>query len=418
VRRIAPLLAAVSAAAVVALVALATVPAASGASTAVRGFDGTTLKVAGFGIKAQLPTSETGARARVERFNRDGEIKGLKLEYVEFADDKQDPATALTEGRRLVTQDQVFAIVGDVSQFNPSEYFAQQQVPYFGWAFDNSYCSHDPSTKLWGFGYTGCIVPSDPSFIGASGMNLYAYAQEKTGKQHPTLAIVGNDSVSSRASMRLAKIYYPKAGFDVVGTFNQMPDPPIADYTPFAQAALTADGGKAPDVIVCALATDCIPLYANIRANRYAGIYVSSLYSNLLVKSMQGSLVQTEFGNPIDSSPGMDRMKADLEAIQPGSGDEIDSGTIAGYSSTDMFIQALKTVAKRGKAAITPANVQAAAARQTWRLEGVAGPTKYPDATVTTVQTCGALFLSDGTQWMTQEPFVCTAKRYRVPPGS
>jgi ABC-type branched-subunit amino acid transport system substrate-binding protein len=412
------LLAAASAAAVVALVALATVPAASGASTAVRGFDGTTLKVAGFGIKAQLPTSETGSRARIERFNRDGEIKGLKIDYVEFADDKQDPATALTEGRRLVAQQQVFAIVGDVSQFNPSEYFAQQQVPYFGWAFDNSYCSHDPSTKLWGFGYTGCIVPSDPSFIGAAGMNLYKYAHDKTGKQHPTLAIVGNDSVSSRASMRLAKIYYPKAGFDVVGTFNQMPDPPIADYTPYAQAALTADGGKAPDVIVCALATDCIPLYANIQANHYPGIYVSSLYSNLLVKAMQGSLVQTEFGNPIDPSPGMDRMKADLEAVQPGSGEEIDSGTIAGYSSTDMFIQALKTVARRGKAAITPANVQAAAARQTWRLDGVAGPTKYPDATVTTVQTCGALFLSDGTQWKTQEPFVCTAKRYRVPQGA
>ncbi len=35
----------------------------SSAAPAVRGFDGTTVKVAGFGIKSQLPTSETGARA-------------------------------------------------------------------------------------------------------------------------------------------------------------------------------------------------------------------------------------------------------------------------------------------------------------------------------------------------------------------
>ena len=169
-------------------------------------------------------------------------------------------------------------------------------------------------------------------------------------------------------------------------------------------------------MIVCALATDCIPLYANIQATNYPGIYVSSLYSNLLVTAMKGSLVQTSFGNPIDKSPGMDRMKADLNAVSPGSGDKIDSGTIAGYGSTDMFIQALKTVAKKGKSAITPAAVQAAAARQTWKLDGVAGPTKYPDSTVSSVQTCGAIFLSDGNQWNTQVPFTCTAKRYPVPP--
>ena len=389
--------------------------ASSSAAPAVRGFDGTTVKVAGFGIKSQLPTSETGARARIQRFNDDNELPGVKIDYLEFADDKQDPATALTEGRRLVTQQQVFAIVGDVSQFNPAEYFAQQQVPYFGWAFDNSYCSHDPSTQLWGFGYSGCIVPVNPAFIGAGGRNLYTYAHAKTGKEHPTVAIVGNDSVSSRSSMRLAKIYYPKAGLDVVGTFNQMPNPPISDYTPYAQAALTADGGKAPDVIVCALATDCIPLYANVKANNYTGIYVSSLYSNLLVKAMEGSAVQTSFGNPIDASTGMDRMKTDLDAFEPGSGAKIDSGTIAGYTSTDMFIQALKTVAKKGKANITPANVQKAAARQTWKLAGVAGPTKYPDSTVSSVQTCGAIFVSDGTQWKTEVPYGCSPLRYPVP---
>ena len=43
-------------------------------------------------------------------------------------------------------------------------------------------------------------------------------------------------------------------------------------------------------MIVCTLATDCIPLYANVKANNYAGIYVSSLYSNLLVKAMEGSV--------------------------------------------------------------------------------------------------------------------------------
>jgi hypothetical protein len=55
---------------------------------------------------------------------------------------------------------------------------------------------------------------------------------------------------------------------------------------------------------------------------------------------------------------------------------------MAGYLSTDMFIQALKTAAKNGKSGITPANVQKAAMNQTWQTPGLAGPTIYPKATV------------------------------------
>ena len=51
---------------------------------------------------------EWGVRGRLKRFNDTNEIPGLKIEYTEFADDKNDPATALTEtptsrdrGRRL-----------------------------------------------------------------------------------------------------------------------------------------------------------------------------------------------------------------------------------------------------------------------------------------------------------------------------
>jgi hypothetical protein len=136
------------------------------AQAAVRGFDGTTITVAGFGIKSQLPLAELGARARIERFNNDNEIKGIKLRYAEFADDKQDPATALSEARRLVAEVGVFAIVGDVSPFNPGDFLKQQHVPYFGGGFDNTYCSTTPSTSVWGFSFIGCPAPNNPSFVG------------------------------------------------------------------------------------------------------------------------------------------------------------------------------------------------------------------------------------------------------------
>ncbi|MFN8028246.1 MAG: ABC transporter substrate-binding protein [Acidimicrobiia bacterium] len=386
----------------------------AGAARSVRGFDGSTVTVAGYGIKSQLPTAETGAQARIKRFNDTNEIKGIKIKYAEFADDKQDPATALTEARRLVTQVGVFAIVGDISQFNPKDYFTQQQVPYFGWGFDDSYCSHTPSTKVWGFAFSGCGVPSDPSFVGDSARAIYQYAKEKTGKSKPTVALIGNDTTSSKNAAKFSQISWTGAGFDIVGNFTNMPIPPIADYTPYAQQALTADNGKAPDVIGCLLATDCIPLYAQMQANNYPGIFMSSLYTNLLVGTFKGSAVNTAFVNPTTDSAGMNQMKKDLDAYKSGEGDKVDSGTIAGYTSTDMFIQALKTVAKKGKSAITPAAVQAAAAKQTWELKGVAGPTQYPKATVNSYPSCNSLYLSDGTAWNTVVDYGCSTKTYPV----
>jgi branched-chain amino acid transport system substrate-binding protein len=404
--------------AVVAVVAVAATLVASvpaGAARSVRGFDGTTLKVAGLGIAAQLPTAETGARARIQRFNDDNEIKGVKIQYVEFADDKQDPATALSEARRLVSQDQVFAIVGDVSQYNPGDYLTQQHVPYFGWAFDSTYCSSKPTTTLWGFGFNGCSVPATPSFLTNSALAIYTYASKQTGKAHPTAVLVGNDTTSSKNAGKHSTIIFNGAGFKVVANQTSMPVPPISDYTPYAQAALTGDNGKAPDVIACLLATDCIPLYNLIKANGYKGIFMSSLYSNLLAGAMNGSSVNTSFVNPLESNPGMDQMKKDLDAVKPGEGAKVDSGTIAGYTSTDMFIQALKTAAKKGKANITPEAVQKAAAVQTWQIKGVAGPTAYPKATVVTYPACFSLYVSDGTNWNTVTPYTCSNQTFKVP---
>ena len=107
-------------------------------------------------------------------------------------------------------------------------------------------------------------------------------------------------------------------------------------------------------------------------------------------------------------------MKEDLDDFSPGASSKVDAATIAGYASTDMFIQALKTVAKKGKSNITPENVQKAAANQTWQIDGLAGPTIYPQSTVSPFPVCTALVLSDGTVWNTIEPFQCSKKQYKV----
>jgi hypothetical protein len=203
-------------AATVVLAASVMVTVAAPAHAATRGFDGSTITVAGMGIKGQLPSAEVGARARIKRFNDTNEIKGVKIQYAEMADDKQDSATALSEARRLVTQVGAFAIVGDISANNPGDYFAQQHVPFFGGAFDNTYCSVKPSTSVWGFGIYGCLGTDGSSFVGDAGKVPYQYVTAQLHKQHPSLVIFSDDNATGKRLASQAAVAYRGAGFDVV----------------------------------------------------------------------------------------------------------------------------------------------------------------------------------------------------------
>jgi hypothetical protein len=384
-------------------------------SGSVRGFDGTTIKVASIGIKSQLPSIEFGSRARIDRFNKTNEVPGVKIDYLEFANDNVDRATALSESRRLVAQEQVFAIVGDSTAFNPGSYFEQQHVPYFGFAFDSTYCSDQPDPTIWGFGFDGCLIPDHPKTVGDSAANVYKYVAKKLAKPHPTIAIFSGDNQSGQNAALFDVPPYTGSGFDAVFAKGIIPSgTPVSDYTPYVQQLLHSDHGKAPDSMLCLVTTDCIPIYAQLQANHYAGVFISPLYSDVLLKPMKGSIVFTAFAPFGDDTPANAQLKADLKAVKPELAPDL--GVAVGYFSTDMFIEALKAVVKaKGAAYISPENVQQAAANTTWEIKGQAGPTKYPDSTVNPTPLCSAVVYDDGTAWKTVEPYSCSSKTWPVP---
>ena len=327
------------AAALIATTLAATVSGA-GAAKQVRGFDGTTVKIAGIGIGAQFAEAGIAAEARVNKFNETNEIKGIKLEWGGFVDDKQDPATALSQVRRLVTQEQVFALTADTSQFNPGDYLNQQHVPYFGWGFDATYCSPKATTKLYGFGFTGCLLNPNPSVISNVNQNQYDMISKATGKKSPTVFLVGNDSESSKISIKNQTDLRTKAGFKLIGTDNTMPLPPVPRLHPVRPEG--DDRGQRQPA-----GRDHVPpvdgLHQPVGPAQGAGLQGllhQQHFSNAITKIMAGSYASIFFVPPDQKNAAQPDMAKYINAVKSGTGDNISSAQVAGWASTDQFITA------------------------------------------------------------------------------
>src|SRR5439155_2537883 len=88
------------------------------------------------------------------------------------------------------------------------------------------------------------------------------------------------------------------AGFKVVYAKGAFPGPPavVGDYSPYAQALLESNGGKAPDVIYTSIApTSTLALINLIKNNGYTGTFLSPFYSPILIKALQGAYVFVQF---------------------------------------------------------------------------------------------------------------------------
>ena len=135
------------------------VGSASRVAAAARGFDGTTVTVGGLGLASNFqPGASNGAEARIKAFNDDNEIKGVKIEFDEFTDDKQEPGNCLERARRRLVPESVFAIVPTCRSTSPATTSRSRRYP----------CSVGDSRQLctrtarnrtrscWAFGWNGC----------------------------------------------------------------------------------------------------------------------------------------------------------------------------------------------------------------------------------------------------------------------
>jgi ABC-type branched-subunit amino acid transport system substrate-binding protein len=402
---------------VVGLTAALLTPAVGGASAPKAVTIDKTINVGGIGLaKTYANDAPVGAQARLERANKDNEVKGYTFSYKGFADDNNDPNTALSESRRLVSQEGVVAIVPDVSIVPPTDYLTQSQIPSFGPGYSVSYCPTGAAATRWAFGIYGCLIPESPKQVPNSQWVQLKKALAAKGIKNPTAALIGTDSTSGTVSVAGSASGAQAAGFKVVYAKGSYPAPPtvVGDYTPYAQALMTSNNGNPPDVVYSSIpATNALQLFGLMKGQGYTGTVLSPFYSNLLLKSLQGDYVFVQFSGFESNTPAIQQMLSDVNSFKPGTPQTI--GLVGGYYAADMFVQAVKAALKSNKT-LTTASIQKVMQNYSYTVKGAIGPTNWPSAFSIGNGCSTLLYDADGTAFTISQPYTCNTNYAKVVP--
>lgn len=374
----------------------------------VRGVTNTTITVAGLGQSANFADSIKGAQARFDEETNG--VFGRKIKVTEFADDKNDPNTLLSEAKRLVQQSNVFAVMPLMSpNLNnaTASFLAQNHVPFMGWGIAQPWCKNP-----YAFPFTGCIVPptNNPNTGNTWGVliDLMFKAQgDAAGGKGKTAAVITEDNATAQEGLKEISFQAKVGGhMKVVYSKAAIPATPPGDYSPFANDIMSTNGGKGPDVVFETVSfSNLFGLESALKAAGFKGILTNAVaYDPRLLATAKGDAVFTQFDLPEDTaSPAMQHIVASIKKAIGASG-TISQGVLAGYFTADHFVKILKKVGKN----LTPEKFAKVAGKFTYQIKGIIGPTKFP-AAFNQGAPCGTLAQSDGTAYKIVVPYKCYA---------
>jgi ABC-type branched-subunit amino acid transport system substrate-binding protein len=401
-----------AASAVVALASVSMTGAGADVRQQSQGISADEITVAGLGPNNPYKQfgADTGAQARFKVENDKGGVNGRKINYLGWTDDGNSPDTNLQETRRLIQQEQVAALVPVMTPwYLEGAKFAQQQgIPAFGWGISAGFC-----TTKFAFGFSGCLTPPPPVKIASNtwGGLIDEYFQsqgEQQGAEGKTAAVIAEDNDSGKSGVKVIAATAKAVDMDVVYEKASMPaaegGTPVSDFSPYINDIMTSADGGQPDVVFVVISQNNLLGFAPaLDAAGFDGLQTNAvLYSPQAAAIVKGDFVLTQFATPeaASTTPAVQDFVDAVEAIDPEA--VINQPTIAGYISADMFIQALKKAGKNP----TSESIQKAAAKLTYGLKGMVGPTKYPKGFKAGTP-CGQLAESDGTAWSVAVPFQC-----------
>jgi branched-chain amino acid transport system substrate-binding protein len=386
----------------------ATGPTVAGVAPSAPGVNASSVTVAGLGYSASYVDAQVGARARFDVANQGGGIRGRRIEFAGWSDDKGDPVTDATVGRQLVASRQALAVVPTVTPtFAAAPRLASAGLPAFGWGLSTGFCDNP-----YAFAITGCIAPAGTSRVASSAwgrlLDVWFRSHGQGGAAGKTAAVIAEAGSAGRQATQLVVASAKAAGFRVVYQQATVPPPPavVVDGSPYAGAVVAADGGRPPDVVFLAVSFPNVTgLAGALRAAHYPGVITNAVgYDPALARVTSGQLVLTGFAVPeaAPTNAAMATIVARIHAVNGGA--PVGLSALVGYFSADFFVAALR----HAGANPTPASVAAAAAHLRYEIPGVVGPTSYPGAEQSPTP-CGSLVESTGAAYQVAVPYSCFA---------
>ena len=381
---------------------------AEGAATAgvskagtTRGVTKSTIKVGGLLSAVLFGDAVKGAQARFDRENEKG-VFGRKIDLASIGDDKFDPNVNIQEARRLVTQEQVFALVPTVSVvLSSGDFLAQQKVPFLGWGISAAFCESE-----YAYGWSGCVGgggSSTPKFSDTLPVSVLAKSLGKPTKGL-TVAIIGDDTDAARVGNQTQESAAKSLGVKVSYNKSTVPAPPatVGDFTPFVQEIMTSNEGGPPDMVELFFAgiPSTLGLLNGLRDAGFKGpILNTQTYDTRLAGAADTGGVLVQFGafETADTVPGVKQMVDDLDTA--GAPKTVLSA--GGWLAADMFIAIIKKVGKN----LTVENFQKVANKFTYKIKGLVGPTPLGDKPRPTP--CGTYVTSNGVAYDVTVPYSC-----------
>jgi branched-chain amino acid transport system substrate-binding protein len=138
-------------------------------------------------------------------------LNGAKIELV-FGDTKGAPDRAMSEAERLITDQQVVALMGGI--FSSCSATVTEAGERYGVPTVVG-CSTSPSLHTRGFKWFFRVGPHD-ELLGENQMQFLAYLRDEKGVDIKTVALLHEDTLFGTQSADMQEQFAPKYGFEVV----------------------------------------------------------------------------------------------------------------------------------------------------------------------------------------------------------
>jgi branched-chain amino acid transport system substrate-binding protein len=385
-----------------------------GNANSAEGFSATSITIEGSVDKTSASgqseaLAELGAKARFERANSEGGVNGRKINFLGALDNKLDPSQDLPTAKKLVQQDKAFAVVPLVSPVlaTGGQYLIQNKVPFFGWGISPSFCNNE-----YGFGFSGCLVPTakDDEVSTASAGLVDKMLGIPNGKGK-TVAMISEDDTSGSFGIKVIEAAYVADGWKVTYAKASLPSgSAVTDFSPYAQAILTSNGGKAPDVMfhvttvpntegLSTALTNAGFKGPQVNAVTYDPAFLASAQSKA---ALENAYVFIQYGSFQSSSSANTQMLKDVQAVQPNQ-KELTQDIAIGYYSADLFLHYLQKTGKN----LSRANfIKAANDGSSYSVPNGLGTLSFPDNHQNSVA-CGSLVQVSSGKYVEKVPLTC-----------